>query len=50
MLDKRKNFCYNKKALNFQSFERGVAQLVARDVWDVDAKGSDAVGGTTERS
>ena len=43
-LDKDGDFCYNiwveqKRTLN----NRGVAQLVARDVWDVDAAGSNPV-------
>ena len=36
----------NLKNLIFFTF-RGVAQLVARDVWDVDAAGSNPVTPTT---
>ena len=42
MLDKSKNTKYNNKVEKNNKF-RGVAQLGARDIWDVEAAGSNPV-------
>ena len=62
VLDKEIKNCYNTVASNDEAvgepftyqhdtlvYYRGVAQLVARDVWDVDAAGSNPVTPTKNR-